>query len=148
MASFANSYQIVSFCSYAEICWETYGVGEVDISHECHTSGWQYTDALNLAPLLKVSGNDFLNVVRCVYPAHVESPVDAHETSNTTHVVSVVAEFVSSKAVDIGGENVAQTTFFLHARIWQTVEVLAVLTFRTEAASEVDTEIAAGDGVG
>jgi hypothetical protein len=148
MASFANSYQIVSFFSYAGRGRETYGVGEVDISYKCHTSGWQYADALDLAPLLEVSGNDFLDIVRCVYSAHVECPVDAHETSNTTHVVSVVAELVSSKAIDIGWEYIAQTTFFFYTRIWQTVEVLAVLTFGTQAASEIDTEVAAGDGVG
>ena len=106
-----------------------------------HTSGRQDTDALNLAPLLKMSCDNLLNVIRDMYPADVQCAVHAHETAHTTHIIAVGGELVAPKAVDVGRKDVAQPAVLFDACIRQPVQVLAVLPAGTQPAREEQAEV-------
>ena len=53
--------------------------------------------AVYLAPLCKVAGYNLFDVICHMYSANVESTIHPHERANSTHVVPVVAVFVSAE---------------------------------------------------
>jgi hypothetical protein len=70
-----------------------------------------------------MSRDNLLNIITDVDTANVKSPVLSHKGSNTAHVISVIAEFVATKTVDVGVEDVVDRG--------EAMEVFAFLAFGT-----------------
>ena len=51
--------------------------------------------ALNLTPFSEMPCHNLFNIICNVYPSDVDSPVLSHETSNATHIISIVGEFIT-----------------------------------------------------
>ena len=81
-----------------------------------------------------MSSNDFLDVVGNVDATDIKRSVDPHETSHASHIIPVVAKLVAPETVHVAGKHVAQTTIFLDSCIWQSVEILAVLSLGAKSS--------------
>ncbi len=90
---------------------------------------------VNLTPLLEVSCHNLLDIVRDMYPPHIECPVLPHKGAYAAHVVPVIAELVPPKTVDIRIEQVMQSR--------KAMQILALLPARTQAPGEEEAKVAA-----
>lgn len=109
----------------------------VGICDERHSPRSQDTDAINLPPLLEMARDNLLDIIRDVDAAHVQRAILARERPHTAHVISVVAELITAKAVNVGVEQVVQRR--------QTMQILALVALVADAAREEQAEIGPRD---
>lgn len=112
----------------------------VHVGDEGDAARRQHADAVDLAPLGEVAGDDLFDVVGHVDAPHVQRAGLAHEAADAAHVVAVVAVLVAAEAVDVGVEEVVDPG--------EPVQVFALVAFGTQASGEEEAEVRAGDCVG
>ncbi|KAA6412159.1 MAG: hypothetical protein FRX48_04310 [Lasallia pustulata] len=112
----------------------------VHVGDEGDAARRQHADAVDLAPLGEVAGDDLFDVVGHVDTPHVQRAGLAHEAADAAHVVAVVAVLVAAEAVDVGVEEVVDPG--------EPVQVFALVAFGAQASGEEEAEVRAGDCVG
>ena len=122
---------LVRHCLLRELAVRLVGVG-----HKGHSPRRQHTDAIHLSPLGKMPRNHLFDIIRDVYPAHIQRPVLPHEAPHPTHVIPVVTVLVPPEAVHVRVEQIVQPR--------QAVQVLALVAARAEALGEEQAEVRAG----
>ncbi len=85
-------------------------------------------------------GDHFLDVVCNMYPSNVDRAILPHETTRAAHIISVIRMLVSVKYIHIRVEMIMYTR--------QSVQILALMTLRTDSACKKEAEIAPIDFVG
>lgn len=78
----------------------------VRIRNKRNTPRRQNTHPLYLAPFLKMSRNNLLDIVTDMDTTDVKRPILSQKRSDTTHIIPVIAEFVATETVDVGVEDV------------------------------------------
>jgi hypothetical protein len=72
-----------------------------------------------------MSRHNLFNIIGDMNSSYVNRSVLPHETSYTTHIISVVGELVASKTIDVGIEMIVVA--------WQSVKEIAVLALGTNS---------------
>lgn len=112
-----------------------YSVHELEsVSHHWTQLSSEARTSLHLAPFSEMSGHHLLDVVCDMYPSAVDRTILSHETSHTSHIISVIRMFISPKYIHIRVEHI------MDAR--QPMQILALLALRAYAARKEEAEVA------